>query len=389
MSTDGSTPTPDVPPADAPSAETDWLRRAREHQSLLLAIAEQSPMMIWRAGRDAQCDYFNQRWLEFTGRTLAEEEGDGWAAGVHPDDLHACVETYLTHFERRQPFEMEYRLRRFDGEYRWVLDRASPYFDDSGEFLGYLGSCIDIHERKQYEAELREASHARDQFLALLSHELRTPLQPILTAAQTLLIRHRGDATWERPLQLIERNARRQARLVEDVLDISRLMRGTLLLERAPVDLAKLVEQCAQEIEPATAAKQVTLTVAAPETPLMVVGDRRRMAQVVTNLLDNAVKYTSAGDQIALSAAAGEYQALLQVRDTGMGIDPQQLPGIFELFTSAEPSQRHSQAGLGLGLAIVRSLVERHGGSVTAASEGPHRGSLFTVRLPLAPPDGE
>src|SRR5829696_6082562 len=99
MSTDGSTPTPDVPPADAPSAETDWLRRAREHQSLLLAIAEQSPMMIWRAGRDAQCDYFNQRWLEFTGRTLAEEEGDGWAAGVHPDDLQPCVETYLTHFE--------------------------------------------------------------------------------------------------------------------------------------------------------------------------------------------------------------------------------------------------------------------------------------------------
>jgi PAS domain S-box-containing protein len=371
-------------PSQEGGEETGWERRALEHQALFLAIAEQSPIMIWRSGQDAQCDYFNSRWLEFRGRKLNEEQGDGWAEGVHPEDFQHCLDTYLASFARREPFEMEYRLKRWDGEYRWILDRGGPYFDEAGEFLGYLGSCVDIHERKQLEADLRRANQAKDEFLAVLSHELRTPLQPILTATQALLLQHRGEPQWERALELIERNARRQARLVADLLDFSRSAQGGLALQRAPLDLNEVVGACAEGLRAQAVEKQHALEVRAPGAPLVVQGDRARLAQVVDNLLTNAIKYTEPGGRIELSTARDGEGAVLRVRATGVGLDPEQLPRVFERFTQVEPSLRRSQGGLGLGLAIVRSLVEEHGGTVTAESEGLGRGSLFTVRLPLA-----
>jgi PAS domain S-box-containing protein len=392
-----------------PLSETDWARQARASRALFRAIAEQSPILIWRSGVDTQCDYFNQRWLDFTGRSLEQEQGEGWAEGVHPDDLERCVEIYLSSFHRREPFEMEYRLRRHDGEYRWILDRGGPYSDGDGEFLGYIGSCIDIHERKELEAELLRANRARDEFLAVLSHELRTPLQPILTTAQTLLLRYRDDPRLQRGLTLIERNTRRQARLVEDLLDISRMMREGIPLERAPVDLVRVVEQCVEGMRGMAAEHRHEIVVQPSGEPLWVSGDRRRLEQVIDNLLENAVKYTEPGGRIVVSTAVheaydlaaagmcskdpllgrGDRQAVVRIEDNGIGIDPTELHRIFELFTQADGTLRRSRGGLGLGLAIVRSLVERHGGSVVAESAGPGRGSRFTLRFPLAPPEGE
>src|SRR5689334_1222521 len=157
-------------------------------------LVEHSPVMIWRAGLDAKCDYFNETWLAFTGRTLAQESGDGWAEGVHPDDFQRCVAHYLDHFHRRAAFEMEYRLRRHDGEYRWIFDRGVPYTDDTGAFAGFIGSCVDVHERRV--ADDAQQQHNREQLelardferwiLAIVSHDIRDPLNTIHLAARVL-----------------------------------------------------------------------------------------------------------------------------------------------------------------------------------------------------------
>ena len=184
---------------------------ATEYQLLV----EHSPVMVWRAGLDAKCDYFNDTWLAYTGRTLAEESGDGWAEGVHTDDLQRCVTYYLEHFKRRQAFEMEYRLKRRDGQYRWIFDRGVPYMNHAGEFVGFIGSCVDIHERKL--AQLAREKHDQEQLafarefehwvLAIVSHDIRSPLGAIDGSAQLLAMRAGRDEQVKTIAERIGRSA--------------------------------------------------------------------------------------------------------------------------------------------------------------------------------------
>jgi len=355
----------------------------RESEARFQRMADSAPVLIWVAGTDKRCTYFNKPWLEFTGRAMEQELGYGWAEGVHPDDLDRCLEIYTSGFDAREYFTIEYRLRHYDGGYHWVLDRGIPLYGSDGEFAGYIGSCIDITERKHMEEALKAADRRKDEFLAMLAHELRNPLAPIRNAVEVM--RHLGSVEpkliWAQ--EIINRQVSHLTRLVDDLLDVSRLIRGQIRLKKEPLDLGEVIEQGLELSRPVIEACHQALSISLPEPSVRLEGDRVRLAQVVSNLLNNAAKYTEQGGRIWLTASLGAPgEVTISVKDTGEGIAPELLPEVFEPFTQGSRTLDRSQGGLGIGLTLVRRLVELHGGHVEARSEGLGRGAEFIVRLP-------
>jgi PAS domain S-box-containing protein len=372
---------------------TEEALRASEEKFRILA--DTAPVMIWVSGGDKLCTFFNKPWIDFTGRAMEEELGAGWTEGVHPEDYDRCMETYVTSFEAREPFEMEYRLRRFDGEYRWLLDHGIPRFSPCGDFLGYVGSCIDIAERKQAEAEREQlareqvaraaaeaANRSKDEFLAMVSHELRSPLNAILGYTRMLRACPAGSEDAVKATTVIERSAKAQLQIVEDLLDSARIIAGKLRIEPGLVDLVPVVEAAIDTARSAAEAKGVMLAADFGPLPEQVLGDPTRLQQIVWNLLTNAVKFTPEGGRVELRMEGDADSVRITVNDTGKGIEPAFLPFVFDHFRQADPSSSRRHGGLGLGLSIVKHLVELHGGTITVASEGKGRGAAFTVTLP-------
>jgi PAS domain S-box-containing protein len=355
----------------------------RESEERFRTLADATPVMIWGSDTAKHCDYFNKPWLDFTGRTAEQEAGQGWSEGVHPDDLGRCLETYTTAFDARRPFTLEYRLRRYDGEYRWVLDTGVPRFAPDGTFSGYIGSCIDITDRKRAEEEVRESDRRKEEFLAVLAHELRNPLASIQTALDLMREAGTPGGAIETERAVMERQVRHLTRLVDDLLDVSRISRGRIELQMEVVDLAAAVNQAVETVLPQARERGEGLEVTLPEGPVWLRADPARLEQVLINLLTNAVKYTDPGGRIALTAERSEGGVVVRVRDTGIGIEPEMLPRVFDLFVQGERRPDRSRRGVGIGLGLVKTLVEMHGGSVTADSQGPGTGSEFTVRLPV------
>ncbi len=368
----------------------------QEREEGFRRMADTAPVLLWMSGVDKLCYFFNKTWLDFTGRTMEEEMGNGWAQGVHPDDVQRCLDTYTQAFDARQEFRMEYRLRRFDGEYCWVLDTGTPRYTSEGTFVGYVGSCIDISDvydelrlRKQLEETLRQkaeelaqANRLKDEFLASLSHELRTPLNAILGWSQILLSRPTDPVTTTRALETIKRNAQLQTRLVDDVLNVSHLISGKFQLRVAPVNLVPIVRAVMEVVCPAAEAKGIRLKLRVDATLPMVLGDANRLQQLIWNLLSNAIKFTPQQGQVEVQLKRVGTSVQFVVRDTGIGISADFLPYVFDRFRQADSSTTRSFGGLGLGLSLVRHLVELHGGTVKAESLGEGKGATFTVQLP-------
>jgi PAS domain S-box-containing protein len=362
----------------------------RESEERFRTLANSAPVMVWVSGRDKLCTFFNQQWLDFTGRTMEQEIGDGWAEGVHSEDFERCLQIYFTAFDAREEFEMEYRLRRRDGEYRWVLDKGLPLYDSKGTFTGYIGSCMDITDRKRQAEEReyllrreQEASRLKDEFLATVSHELRTPLNAMLGWSRMLLDGKLDEERTRQALQTIERNARSQAQLIEDLLDVSRIITGNLRLDVRPVMLSPVIEAALDSVRPMAEAKGVRLQTTLDSQGGPVAGDFSRLQQVVWNLLSNAIKFTPKGGRVQVRLERSNSQIEIVVSDTGQGISPEFLPHVFDRFRQADSSSTRKHGGLGLGLAIVRHLVELHGGAVAVSSAGEGQGATFMVRLPL------
>ncbi|MBI3654765.1 MAG: PAS domain S-box protein [Acidobacteria bacterium] len=369
----------------------------RERERHFRLLAESAPVMVWASGTDKLCIFFNRHWLEFTGRTLEQEIGNGWAEGVHPDDLKRCLEIYSTFFEAREPFSMDYRLRRYDGEYRWVLDKGVPRFSEAGVFEGYIGSCMDITDRKQVEgereyllnreqrarAEAETANRAKDAFLAVVSHELRAPLNAMLGWSRILQYKQVDEATQAMALETIERSARMQAQIIEDLLDTTRIISGKLRIEVQPVNLAPVIQAAVDTMRPAADAKGIEICVSLYAETDMITGDAERLQQVVWNLVSNAIKFTPSGGRVEVLLQRVDPAMQLVVKDNGQGIKPEMMPYVFDRFYQIDRSNTRRQSGLGLGLSLVRHLVELHGGTITVESAGENQGASFTVNLPV------
>ncbi len=355
----------------------------RESEERFRVMADAAPVLIWLSGPDKLCTWFNQPWLEFTGRTLEQELGNGWAEGVHPEDLDRCLQTYVESFDARRPFSMEYRLKRHDGKYRWVLDRGVPRTSGSGEFAGYIGSCLDITERKQSEDALREADRRKDEFLATLAHELRNPLAPVRNAVE--ILRLKGPPTPELSMarEIIDRQMRQMTRLIDDLMDVSRITRNRLELRRERIDLKTVVQIALEASREQIEAAGHALTVTLPKQPVLLQADPMRLAQVFANLLSNAAKFTPPKGRIELAAERSGNEVVVAVRDNGIGMPAETLPRIFEVFVQGEHSLERTRGGLGIGLTLVKQLLEMHGGRIEARSAGPGKGSEFIARLPL------
>jgi PAS domain S-box-containing protein len=356
----------------------------RETESRFQNMADASPVLLWLAEADGLCTFFNQTWLRFTGRTLQEEWGYGWAEGVHFEDFQRCVDEYVQAFGQRRVFEMEYRLRRADGQFRWVLDRGTPRYTPDGRFAGYIGSCVDITERKAAEAELRRAVQVRDQFLSVASHELRTPLTPLQLQIDRLdrLLRREAqhevdlDAVTDMAL-IVKSQVARMTELVDVLLDVSRVSSGPMHLEPAELDVADLVRQTVERWRPAASTAGCRLDLRL-DGPVLASSDRLRFEQLLNNLLSNAIKY-GARKPVEIELVADANLLRLQVRDHGIGVPLADQARIFERFERAVPVENYG--GLGLGLWISRQIVDAMGGEIRVESM-PQKGARFLVELP-------
>jgi PAS domain S-box-containing protein len=326
----------------------------------------------------------NDRYCEITGYTREELMSLRKQEITHPEDLPRNFELFEKLLAEGTPFEIEKRYVRPDGSEIWVHNSVSAVRDAAGVPQSVITVSVDITERREAEEALREADRRKDEFLAMLAHELRNPLAPIRNAAQVLKLVGQADANQQWAREVIERQTQHLTRLVDDLLDVSRITRGKVTLQRETLDLSTVIHRAVEASRPLIDARKHELTVTLPSEPVRVEGDLTRLVQVVSNLLNNAAKYTDEGGQISLEAAREDGEAVVRVRDTGLGLPPDLLPHVFDLFTQAERSLDRSQGGLGIGLTLVRQLVELHGGRVEALSGGPGRGSEFVVRLPLA-----
>jgi PAS domain S-box-containing protein len=364
-------------------------QQIRETESRFENMADAAPVLLWMARTDGMCTFFNQTWLQFTGRSLEEEWGVGWAEGVHFEDFQRCMDTYVDAFNRREVFEMEYRLRRQDGAFRWILDRGTPRYLPDGTFAGYIGSCVDITERRQLEVDLRKAVKVRDEFLSIASHELRTPLTSLKLRAERLYqlaarASGAGDAPidpgrFQRDAEVALTQVLHLVRMVDVLLDVSRISEGPLTLERDELDVAPLVAGVADRLkEPAsTAGSPIRVEIRGSATARW---DRFRIEQVVTNLLSNAIKY-GAGKPVDVVVDRDNGSARIVVTDRGPGIGAEHHGRLFERFARFAPARHYG--GFGLGLWIARVIVEAHGGTIGVQSRL-GEGASFVVDLPLA-----
>jgi PAS domain S-box-containing protein len=362
-------------------------------------MADSAPVLIWIADVDKSRIWFNRGWLEFSGRSLEQEQGYGWTQNVHEDDLAQCLQVYAEGFDSRKPFRAEYRIRRADGQPRWLIEQAAPLFEGAdGHFSGYIGSCVDFTESKKIQAdreqtlaaeraareEAERVGRLKDEFLATVSHELRTPLNAILGWATLLRRLQPGNEDHARGLETIERNARVQGQIIADLLDMSRIISGKVQLDVQAIDLNDVINAALDAVRLSIEAKKLRLRLTLDARAGRVRGDPGRLQQVFWNLLTNAVKFTPSGGRIDIVMERVNSHVEVLVEDSGVGIKPEFLSFVFDRFRQADSSTTRRHGGLGLGLSIVKHLVELHGGSVRVKSGGEGRGATFVVALPIS-----
>jgi two-component system CheB/CheR fusion protein len=346
------------------------------------------PVLIWQNDEEGRNVFVNQYYLDFTGKAFDEVMGLGWHELVHPDDASAYVADYMDAVRTRRTWRNVHRVRRRDGQWRWFDSYAQPLFAPDGSYAGHVGASLDTTDAVLAEQALKETDRRKDEFLAVLAHELRNPLAPISNAVH--LLRHPdGRRRADRLVEMLGRQVRQMIKLVDDLLEISRITRDKIELHRQPVLLADVVHGAVETSRPLIDQQHHQLDVRLPDAPLTLDADSVRLTQVLANLLNNAAKYTDQGGRIELEAHRAGPEVEIAVRDNGIGIPPGHLPEVFDMFTQAHRAAGRGEGGLGIGLAMVRSLVQMHGGTVEARSAGADQGSEFVVRLPLAePPEG-
>ncbi len=358
----------------------------RESEEQLRALAGSIPQLTWMAEPDGFIFWYNRRWYEYTGTTPEEMEGWGWQSVHDAEMLPRVMERWQASIQTGEPFEMEFPLRRgTDGAFRWFLTRVVPLHDLSGRIVRWFGTNTDIEELRQARLQAEQANRLKDEFLATLSHEIRTPLNAILGWSQMLQTQNLSESETKKALTTIERNARAQNQLIDDLLDVSRIVTGKLRLNIRAVDLTSVITAAVDAVRPAADAKNIRLQILLDPQAGPISGDPDRLQQVVWNLLSNAVKFTPKNGRVQTRLEQVNSHVEIVISDTGKGIEPEFLPHVFDRFRQSDGSMTRREGGLGLGLAIVRQLVELHGGTVSVSSAGEDEGATFIVSLPLLP----
>jgi PAS domain S-box-containing protein len=366
----------------------------QESEGRFRVMADSAPVLLWMSGLDGGCAFFNQGWLDFTGRTLEQEHGYGWAEGVHPEDLQRCVDTYMDSFVKRQPFRMEYRLRRADGEYRWILDQGVPRYAPEGTFEGFIGSCIDIHELKQAQQQLRQShaelmrrsaalarsNHELEQYAYVASHDLQEPLRMVATYVRLIEERCKGqlDPETETFIRYAVDGAKRMQELVRGLLAYARVGQEST---RTQVSCDDVMAVVLANLHGKIVETEADVTFG--NLPV-VVADRAQLVQLFQNLIENALKFrSSAAPRIRVDAHLVGADWEISVQDNGIGIDPAYADRIFRVFQRLHTRQEYP--GNGIGLALCKKIVDGHGGRLwlEADPSQPQRpGATFRFTLP-------
>ena len=368
----------------------EQLRKTQE----ALRASEERLALAQRAGRIGSFDWKRDTDEVSWSATMEELYGlrpgtfsgsfDDWCAAIHPEDRSRVREELRSAMRGGDELDTQFRVLGRGDSSRWLASRGRLLYDDKGKPQRLIGVSMDITESERTGVELRDADRRKDEFLATLAHELRNPLAPIRNAVQILRAHASAEpeVIWSR--DVIDRQVRIMARLLEDLLDVSRISRGRLELRTDRVTLREVIESALETSRPAITDSECALTVSLPADPVWIEADAMRLSQVFSNLLNNAAKYNHLGGQIAIVARREENQVVVSIKDSGIGIEAEMLPHVFDMFAQVTSSQTVSQGGLGIGLSLVRGLVELHDGTVEARSDGAGRGSEFIVRLPAA-----
>lgn len=364
--------------------------KLRESEQNYRTLADSGQALIWTSGTDMLCNYFNRVWLEFTGRTLEQELGNGWAEGVHPDDLQYCIGVYTESFNKREKFSMEYRVKRYDGEYRWLIDDGSPRFDSDGEFIGYIGHCLDITERKLAEMELirakekaEENDHLKTAFLHNISHEIRTPMNSIIGFSEfindpDILPEKRQEYT-----DIIVKNCNQLLSIITDIISIATIEAGQEQIADNEIDLNITLHGLYEQFLGKVKSRNISLVVSPflPEKEEIIFTDQPKLIQILSNLIDNAIKFTKRGYvNFGYQIAGSELKFF--VEDTGIGIPEEMHEEIFKRFRQVETTSVRQFGGSGLGLTISKAYTELLGGKMWLNSE-PGKGTTFYFTIPF------
>jgi len=359
----------------------------QNERAFLRQIIDAAPSLIFVKDREsrfllanevlAQC--YGTSTENLVGLTDANFNANvGEVAHFHRDDLDVINSGKAKHIPEEQ-------VTHADGSVHWYSTVKIPLINGNNNYDKLLGVATDITERKRAEEALQLMNRRKDEFLAMLAHELRNPLAPIRNAVQLLKMQGVTEPKLAWICNVVDRQVTHMARLLDDLLDMARIMQGKIRLKLERLELSDIVNNAVETSRPLIESRNQDLLISQTAAPQWLNGDRIRLAQVLSNLLNNAAKYTGEGGKIMLSVTRDENNVVIEIKDTGIGIAPDILPQIFDLFTQADHTLAHSQGGLGIGLTLARQLVEKHGGTITAASGGVDQGSSFTVRLPALP----
>lgn len=352
-------------------------------KELYLKIFEEFPALIWRSRLDKLCDYFNKTWLEFTGRTMEQEFGNGWAEGVHPDDFDFCVQTYVTAFDKREAFLMEYRMKNKYGEYRWIRDFGRPFYDLDNSFLGYIGSCYDITEIKDNELRLIELNATKDKFFSIIAHDLKSPFNSIIGFSEYLIekVKENNYNKIDEIAGIILNSSYRAMDLLTNLMTWSQLESGRMPFNPEYIDITHIAGEVISLIKPTAAQKSINIVNKISSTS-QIFADKEMISTVLRNLLSNAIKFTKNEGKVTILSTLNDNELTVTITDNGVGISKERIDKLFTINENNSTPGTQKERGTGLGLILCKEFIEKHHGKIWVNSNI-GIGSSFSFSLPI------